>query len=740
MSEPKYHATLPAQLPGNLSQWQWMLLCGAALVVMTIIAYLPAIGAGYIWDDDSYLTENALVQSPDGLGPIWQLKFVDSPDSALPVPVPNTPQYYPLVFSSFWVEHKLWGIEDASGYHLVNILLHGFNALLVWLVFRQLGVRGAWLIGAVFALHPVHVESVAWITERKNVLSGLFYLASALTWLRFDAILEQPVAQRRPGGPWPWYLLSLAVFVCALLSKTITCSLPAALILAMLLMRRRFTMPRVISLVPMFAVGLFFAWMTSSIEANFVGARSADVVDELTFSLPQRVLIASNALLFYVSKMVWPHPLVFIYPRWDIASASVLSWWTVLAVVGIGGAAVWQFMRGRRGIPLAMAYFAGTVLPALGLVALVYPHRFSFVADHFNYLASIGIIAIVVTLLLRLPLPIRQPRARWALAGVMLIVLGVLTSLQTRMYEDEETLWLDTIAHNRASWMPQNNLAAIYLTRAGEAVQRGDADAIARYAEKTREHASAAVRIKPDHDRAQNNLANALRLLGRVEDAIPHAIKAAELRPEQADYHVHLARLYRLDDAEDASTQAYALAVEHAPDSLRYRFEYADYLVMLERFETAMGQLRIIVEKEQNYVPALLLAANVREAQRRYESAEQFLAAAVRAATTPPMQVLVYPSVAKFYASCPDESIRDFAKARIAAEQLVRLTNGNHTALGVLADVRFRSGEIDQAIQTALGSAERAQDVGDRAFASRMLQQVELYRDAQGEASSPDNG
>src|SRR5216684_8061750 len=223
---------------------------GAALVVLTLVAYIPAAGCGFIWDDDAYVTNNRTLRTAAGLQDIW-LK----PGSV--------PQYYPLVFSSFWVEYHLWELAPA-GFHWVNALLHGLNVALLWLILSRLGVPGAWFAAAIFALHPVHVESVAWITERKNVLSGLFYLAALLAYLQFvlpapgAGLLTRPKASRRvqqtlaerasaeraasrspfsvlrslfSAGSWGWYGLALILFLCALLSKTVACSLPAALFL-----------------------------------------------------------------------------------------------------------------------------------------------------------------------------------------------------------------------------------------------------------------------------------------------------------------------------------------------------------------------------------------------------------------------------------------------------------------------------------------------------------------------------
>src|SRR5213082_3763711 len=137
----------------------------------TIFAYRTAWNGGFLWDDDVYITNNELLTAPDGLRRIWF--SLDSPS-----------QYFPLVYSTFRIEHALWGLNP-TGYHWVNLLLHVANALLVWLVLARLKVPGAWLAGAIFALHPVQVESVAWITERKNVLMGFFFLLTLLAWVKY---------------------------------------------------------------------------------------------------------------------------------------------------------------------------------------------------------------------------------------------------------------------------------------------------------------------------------------------------------------------------------------------------------------------------------------------------------------------------------------------------------------------------------------------------------------------------
>ncbi|MFQ5592420.1 MAG: O-GlcNAc transferase, partial [Phycisphaerae bacterium] len=244
---------------------------GFVLVLGTLAVYVPALGAGFVWDDDVYVTGNTALRDLGGLARIWF-----DPGA--------TPQYYPLVFSSFWVEHHLWGSE-AFGFHLVNVLLHALGAVLLWRILCRLSVPGAWLAAAIFALHPVHVESVAWITERKNVLSGVCYFAALLTYGRFAGFAGEPA----PGvGRWRLYLLAHLFFLCALLSKTVTCSLPGVIVLLTWWRRSRVVWRDLMLLAPMFVMGCAMGLVTVWMEKTHVGAQGA----AWELSLVERFLLA----------------------------------------------------------------------------------------------------------------------------------------------------------------------------------------------------------------------------------------------------------------------------------------------------------------------------------------------------------------------------------------------------------------------------------------------------------------
>ena len=462
-----------------------------ALILIVIAAHAVSLGAGFIWDDDDYVTENRTLHEAGGLSRIW-------------FELGATPQYYPLVHTTFWVEHHLWG-ERALGYHAVNVLLHAGNALLLFLILEALGIPGAWLAAALFGVHPVHAESVAWITERKNVLSAFFYLAAMLAWLRFDA--EESDRKRS-------YAFSLVLFVCALLSKTVTATLPAAFLILAWWRRGRIGLRDLTPTLPFFALGAAAGALTSWMERFYVGAVGGDWV----LSFAERFQVAGRAVWFYLGKLVWPQPLMFIYPRWHPESWGVAGWaWLVAAVAAV--AVLWS-LRSRVGRgPLAAAMFFGVTLgPALGFVNF-YPMRFSYVADHFQYLASIGPIVLAAAVV---------AGKKWApaVAGAALVVLALLTWRQERIYKDEVTLWRATLATNPNVFIAQNNLGGILLTQG----RAGEAEA----------YFLKAITLEPTYPEGYDNLGIVLHDAGRIDEAIARYRTAVQMDPRYPTAHNNL--------------------------------------------------------------------------------------------------------------------------------------------------------------------------------------------------------
>ncbi len=236
------------------------LALGVALAAISLVAYIPIVHGGFIWDDPDYVINNGTLRTLRGLWNIWAH--------------PSTlPQYYPLVHTTFWVEFHLWALKPI-GYHVDNVILHVIGALLLWRVLRTIELPGAWLAAAIWAVHPVNVESVAWITERKNVLSGVFYFASALVYLRG---MERPGWGFAKGGYW----LSLVLFIAALFSKSVSCSLPAALLLVIWWKRGRVRWNDLVPVAPMFVLGAAMAFWTAHLESTHVGAAAPNGITAL---------------------------------------------------------------------------------------------------------------------------------------------------------------------------------------------------------------------------------------------------------------------------------------------------------------------------------------------------------------------------------------------------------------------------------------------------------------------------
>ncbi len=466
-----------------------------AIWFAVLLAYWPALRGGMLWDDNAHVTSPAL-QSLHGLWRIW-------------FELGATQQYYPLLHSAFWLEHRLWG-DAVLGYHLANLAEHAVAACLVVLIVRRLALPGAWLAGLIFALHPVCVEAVAWISEQKSTLSAVFYLASALTYLHFDQ------TRRRSH-----YLWALGLFVLALLSKTVSATLPAALLVIFWWQRGRIEWRHdVRPLLPWFAIsipmGLFTAW----VERTFIGARGAP----FALTAAQRVLLPGRVILFYARKLVWPSDLIFSYPHWHVDPR---VWWQYLYPLGVLALLIGLWRLPRRGPLAGFLIFSGTLFPVLGFLN-VYPFRFSYVADHFQYLASLGILVpIACTLALGSHRISPWKAATFTLEVLLLAILGGLTWQQSGMYRDAETLERATLARN-----PDSFVAHMSLGLASQ--MAGDVpEALAHY--------EAAVRILPDDARAHNDLGYVLaQLPGRMPDAIAEYQTALRIRPRYVEAYNNL--------------------------------------------------------------------------------------------------------------------------------------------------------------------------------------------------------
>ena len=537
-----------------------------ALALLVVVSYFPALQGGFVWDDVIF-AEEPVIHSPGGLRSIW----------FAPADIKNEGHYWPLVYSSFWLEHKLWGLRPA-GYHAVNIFLHLLNCLLLWRLLLRLRVPGAVLIAAVFAVHPLHVESVAWIIERKDVLSALFYLGAVLVWVRF---VEAP----RAGS----YLLAVVLFTAGLLSKSVVVTLPLALLLWHWWQRGGVRRLDLLRLAPLAVIGVAIT------AADLAFYRGREVL-ELGYTLAERALIAGRALWFYAGKLLWPVELAVIYPRWEIEAGSPAGWGYVAAAAGL--ALVLWLGRERLGRgPLAGAlYFALTLGPVLGFVDYGYL-QFSFVADRFQYLAGIGVLAVLIGAAAHAvgKLPAGGPDAAgmryasvmryaaglryaaWGLAAAAVLLLATLTWRQAGIYRDEVALFSHVVALNPEARDAHLNLGNALL----EANRTEEGLAASRVA----------VEQRPESADAHSNLGLALSNLERFAEAGESLRRALELAPRHKSALQNTAELLRKQQQYEAAVEAYQTVLER---DRRYALAYAgmgDALFNLQRYEAAVASL-----------------------------------------------------------------------------------------------------------------------------------------------------
>jgi tetratricopeptide (TPR) repeat protein len=679
----------PAAMARRLEGGHWLL--AVMILIFTVLAYQSVWRAGFVWDDGRYVTENPALRSLDGLRGIWS-----KPGTTI--------QYYPLVFTSFWAEYHLWKLQPL-GYHLVNVLLHALNAVLLWRVLRRLEIPGAWWAAAIFALHPVMVESVAWITERKNVLSCLFYLLAVLAYLRF-----RPLTSAGMSGTmaWRFYPLVVGLFLCALLSKTVTCSLPAILLLLVWWKTGRVEKRDALPLAPLFVLGAALGLMTVGMEK-----RAGAVGGEWALSFVQRCLVAGRALWFYAGKLFWPRQFTFIYPHWKIDSAA--AWQYVFPVAALAVLlALWLFRhRIGRGPVVAVLCFAGTLTPALGFFD-VFPFRYSYVADHFQYMASIGLMALAVgagaTILQRAG---RPGRALGALIGtVVLLMLGASTWGRASVYRDSETLWRDTLAKNPNAWLADNNLSIILL-------QKGRVEEAMRHCEE-------AVRIKPDYALAHGSLGNALFKAGRIQDAIQQYQLALQLEPGLAEAHYNLGNAFFQAGKMTDAIWHYEQELQIQPDSAKTHKNLGTALVQVGRIQDGTNHfeqaLRIKPDDDETHFYLGLALSQLGKTPAAMEHYEQVL-------RIKPDHAEAENNLAWLLATVPSARGGDPVRAVTLAQQACQRT-GNRLVpyLDTLAVAYAAAGRFDDATTTAERAIELARSNGQARLINELSGRLELFR------------
>lgn len=573
---------------------------GRPLLVVALLAFLAnalSLSCGWIWDDDSYITANAIVQSSNGWRTIWE------PGA--------TPQYYPLVFLGFWIEHAMIGLEP-FWFHLVNVLMHAVNAALLLTALRRLEIRHAFWIAAIFAVHPMGVESVAWVTERKNVQSMMFALASVMMFIRMID---------RDEGRWGAWIASFTCFVAALLSKTTAVFVPPCLVMILLWRRRPLDARTLAAIVPFFLVGATLGLLTAHLEKHHVGATGS----EFALSVLDRMQLAGRIVAFYVARFVVPTEQIFIYPRFEIDAARAAAWLPSVACAATVAASVWRW-RATRAPLLVVLWIGAALFPALGFFD-VWPFRYSFVADHFAYAAMPALALVVVIAAGRVAAIV--PRIKTVgpvLGGASLACMVALSIAATPKYESEEILWRTTFEQNPKAWIASNNVASILLRKAGAsaAAQRND-EAVA-LAREALVFAQAAGEANPDEFTNAVNRSEAHRLLGDRTESLREIELAARLAPRISDVQWLRARALesvgRTDEARATFEEAARLAAKRG-EEVNARRDLMRLAVARRAFDEAARECARLVELEpdnadmQANLGSILVAAARKDEARR---------------------------------------------------------------------------------------------------------------------------
>ncbi|HUB67527.1 MAG TPA: tetratricopeptide repeat protein [Candidatus Methylacidiphilales bacterium] len=495
--------------------WLW----GLVLILAVILTYTPVWWAGYIWDDDINVTADPCIVGPFGLREIWTT---------------HAGQFFPLVLTTFWMEHALWGLAPLP-YHLMNVLLHAACAVLLWRVLRNLRIPGAWLGAALWALHPLQVESVAWVSEMKNTQSGLFYLLSILFFVRW---LKTRGTHERNSGGWN-YPLTLLFAALAMASKSSTVVLPGVLCLCAWWIEGRWQWRNLAKVVPILLMSAVAAAL--SMWSYIVGTPT--IADPpAARGWPERAAAAGDVIWFYLGKLVWPHPLMTIYPRWQINAGQGYSYLPLLAVIIV--LSILWFKRESWSRPwfFALAYFLVAVSPFLTLIDQGF-WRYSFVEDHLQYLAAMGPLALAGAGLIRLAdwaFPERRT-LQSTLYAILLLILGGVSWQRIWVYESQETLWIDALIKNPNCPETHDNFGMVLF-------QEGRVDEAMVQFKK-------ALEIDPNYADAHNNFGWALFQKGQADEAIAQYQQALKINPHGYSAHCNLGTALlqkgQLDEAMD---------------------------------------------------------------------------------------------------------------------------------------------------------------------------------------------
>ncbi len=599
-------------------------LGSAVLLLLVFIVYIPVLNGGFIWDDDVTLTDNPLIRSPDqGLYHIW---FTTLPHD-----------YWPLHYSMLWLEWRLWGM-NAAGYHVTNVLIHALGAIVLWRVLLRLRIPGAIAGAMLFAVHPVSVASAAWISERKNTLSLVFFLLSILWYLRSrESAGSAPAAETgKRLGPRGFYLLSLGGFILSLLSKTSVVVEPVVLLLCCWWLDQppagrtkssvtgfAWLMREVRRLLPFFALSLVSAVVTVWFQRH----RAIGTPNWETSPILERLVGGSWGIWHYLYKALFPLSTTVIYSRWEINTGNPLSFLPALAWVAMLFV-LWRYRNSwSRGLWFALAYFTVSLAPVMGVFDMYYL-VYSRVADHWSYLALLGAAGLMAGVIWGWKGKSEFGSTAFALkSGVTLILIvgfSILSWQKARVYSDPELLWTDNWKRNPKSWVAPNDLGVALVNKGNVdrgmelfkiAIAANPAEGLpynnlgmalfnTGKAEESLAAYKKSLELKPNYHTAYFNLAVAQAKLQRWSEAVENYRTVIELRPDHAAAHNNLGNvLTRLGQTNEAAFH-YAEAVRLRPDFAEAHYNLGDVMALQGKEKEALEHYYRAIQYRPAYANA----------------------------------------------------------------------------------------------------------------------------------------
>ena len=609
-----------AKLPQALSETGRYFLGAVAILLLALVAYWPLHTAGYIWDDGGWLVHNHFVHHWRGLWNIWF-----NPHDSI--------QYYPMVFTAFNIQWHIWG-GNAFGYHLLNIIMQAVDAIFLWRILKALNLRSAWIAAAIWAIHLVQVETVGWVVEQKSLLSALFLFPAILAWTGFADLQGNRVADTPflTGRQWRVYALATLLFILALCSKTDACIVPVVLLFVLVWKRGTIKTRDVLLLVPWMIFGFLAALMTIHIEHGQAGAKGHG----FQFTIAQHLIIAGKDLWFYPFKLFWPWPMMAVYPRWHISHVAAWEWIFPITAFAIPLVLLAISNKIGRGAFVAVCVYGLMISPLLGFIAF-YTEMYTFVADHYQYLACIGIIVLATEVAAGIfsrlgsvenaaeemvPPTDGQKTSvaavtdggigRWlgmAVSALVLLALGTMTWAQSEIYTPPLRVWTHNIKCNPDCWLAMERVgvheygkghvsAALVLFQRANELSHGNNLIVNSNLGDVYRHLGQYAKAIPYYRRSLavaarqppiiSHLVNCYEKVGNWRQAYVDLLHGVKLLPHSADLQTELAVMLAKAGHPKQAVSHFLVAIKYEPADTKALFGLAESLAGLGQRQKAI--------------------------------------------------------------------------------------------------------------------------------------------------------